>query len=310
MDNPLVSIALCTYNGEKFLAEQLDSIVNQTYSNLEVIVVDDRSSDQTLNILQSYSNQFAYIKVYENEVNLGYIKNFEKAINLCTGEFIALADQDDIWFPNKIEIQIQEIGDNSLIYHDSEFINSDGVSMNKKMSDVINMYQGDSFKPFLFFNSLSGHESLFRRSLIPFSLPFPKGIFHDRWLAYTATNIGSIKYIDQSLVQYRQHENSDTNILKLKRRKSENSIHGNAKIIKALSEFEIFASYKYNKDQKLIDKLLIKYRTRLTSYLCFGLVIFMYSHYKSLLFISKKSTMSKLNFIFKHIWGSKFKADH
>ncbi|AZI25275.1 glycosyltransferase family 2 protein [Pedobacter sp. G11] len=308
MDKPLVSIALCTYNGEKYLVEQLDSIVNQSYPNIEIIAVDDCSSDGTVDILKAYAEKYPYFQVYENEINLGYIKNFEKAIRLCTGEFIALADQDDIWHLNKIAVQVNEIGASILVYHDSTFMNSEGISMNKKMSEVINMYHGESFKPFLFFNSLSGHEAFFKSSLVQYSLPFPKGIFHDRWLAYTATNIGNIKYIDQPLVQYRQHENSDTNILKLKRNKSENSIHGNAKILKALSEFEIFASYQYNKDKSFIDKLLKLYRTRLNAYFCFGLIFFMYANYKSLLFISKKSTMSKLNFIFKHIWGSKFKS--
>jgi len=305
---PLISIALCTYNGSVHLVEQLESIVKQTYPNIEIIVVDDGSKDTTIEILNSYSAKYSYIKIYQNEFNLGYIKNFEKATSLCRGEFIALCDQDDIWLENKLEIQFNEIGANTLIYHDSEFINENGVSLEKRMSDVINMYSGNSSKPFLFFNCLSGHAVLFKKELIEYSLPFPKEIFHDRWLAYTATNIGSIKYIDKSLVRYRQHENSDTNILKLKRNKAENAIHGNAKIVKALSEFEIFAGYKYNKDQKFIDKLLKLYRKRLTSYLCFGLIFFMYAHYKSLLFISKKSSISKLNFIFKHVWGSKLKA--
>jgi len=306
--HPLVSIALCTYNGTVHLEEQLESIIKQTYPNIEVVVVDDGSKDDTIDILNSYSNKYSYFRIYQNEINLGYIKNFEKAISLCKGEFIALCDQDDIWIENKIELQVSEIGAHALIYHDSEFIDENGTSLDKKMSDVINMYSGNSFKPFLFFNCLSGHAVLFKRQLTDYSIPFPKEIFHDRWLAYTATNTGSIKYINRSLVRYRQHENSDTNILKLKRNKTENAIHGNAKIVKALSEFEIFAVYKYNKDQKFIDKLLKLYRNRLTSYLCFGLIFFMYAHYKSLLFISKKSSMSKLNFIFKHVWGSKLKA--
>lgn len=310
MDYPLVSIALCTYNGEKYLVEQLDSIVNQNYENLEIIAVDDQSSDNTLAILKSYAAKHPYFRIYENDVNLGYIKNFEKAISLCKGEYISLCDQDDIWNLNKIGLLIERIGKNTLIYHDSEFIKSDGSSLNKKLSDVINMYEGDTFRPFLLSNSVSGHACLFHRDLVNYCLPFPLGIFHDRWIGFTAGNFGSIKYLDETLVKYRQHEKSDTNILKLKRDKAETILYGRVKIQKTLNELQIFASYNYNKDQKFIDKFLIKYRTRLTSYLCFGLVIFMYSHYKSLLFISKKSTMSKMNFIFKHIWGSKFKADH
>ncbi len=309
MNKPLVSIAVCTYNGEKFLVEQLDSLINQTYNNLEVIVVDDGSKDNTINILQSYVGRFPNIVLHQNEVNLGYIKNFEKAIGLCKGEFIALSDQDDIWLPNKIEVQVAEIGDNILIYHDSEFINDKGISIGKKMSDVIKMYWGDSFKPFLFFNCISGHQCLFKKSLVAYSIPFPKEIFHDRWLAFTATNNGSIKYLDIPLVKYRQHENSDTNILKLKRPIKEHYVHGKTKIYKALNEFEIFAHYKFLNDKVFVNKLLKLYNTRLTNYLCIGLIYFMYAHYQSLLFISKKSTASKLNFIFNHIWGAKFRKE-
>ncbi|PWS31093.1 glycosyltransferase family 2 protein [Pedobacter paludis] len=308
MEHPLVSIALCTYNGERFLKEQLDSIVNQTYPNIEIVVVDDGSTDQTWAILNEYAERYKSFNIYQNDVNLGYIKNFEKAIGLCTGDYIALADQDDIWLPNKIEVQVNEIGEHILIYHNSEFINNEGHSLNKRMSDIINMYQGDNFKAFLFFNSLSGHESLFKKELTKYSLPFPKEIFHDRWLAYTATNVGKLKYINQSLVKYRQHENSDTNILKLEREKVIITPNGKAKIEKTLSEFEVFASYKYNKDTAFIQQLLKLYRTRLNNYLCFRLIFFMYSNYKSLLFISKKSTVSKMNFIFKHIWGGKLKS--
>ena len=308
MAKPLVSIAVCTYNGEKYLLEQLDSIVNQTYQPIEIVVVDDQSSDQTLALLKSYESRFSSLKIYENEVNLGYIKNFEKAISLCSGEFISLCDQDDIWDLNKIELLIEHIGDNVLIYHDSAFINSNGSRLNKKLSDVINMFQGDSYKPFLLSNSVSGHACLFRQNLSAYCLPFPTGIFHDRWIGFTAGKLGAIKYLDKPLVQYRQHEKSDTNILKLKREKAETILYGKVKIEKVLHELEIFASYPFNKDQAFIDKFLKLYRTRLTSYFCFGLMTFMYAHFRSLLFISKKSTISKLNFIFKHIWGTKFKA--
>lgn len=307
MNKPLVSIALCTYNGEQFLVEQLDSIVNQTYPNLEVIIVDDGSKDETISILQSYSKKHTNIKIYQNEVNLGYIKNFEKAITLCSGEYIALSDQDDIWILNKIELQVEEIGNNILIYHDSEFVNQQGASLNKKMSDILKMYEGESYRPFLFFNCLSGHECLFHKSLIAASIPFPKEIFHDRWLAFTATNRGSIKYLDVPLVKYRQHEKSDTNILKLKRSKSEKTIQGNKRIEKTISELEIFFNYAHTQEREFIEGLLKLYRIRLTSYFCFSLVFFLFMHYKSLLYISKKGTLSKLNFIIKHLWGAKFK---
>ena len=85
----LVSIALCTYNGGAYLGEQLDSIVNQSYSPLELIAVDDCSTDNTLDILKEYAAKYPFIKVFVNPENLGYIRNFEKALQLCNGDFIA-----------------------------------------------------------------------------------------------------------------------------------------------------------------------------------------------------------------------------
>ncbi len=304
----LVSIALCTYNGEKYLAEQLDTLVYQTYKDLEIIITDDCSKDATISILKEYAKKFDFIKIYQNEKNLGYIKNFEKAISLCSGDFIALCDQDDIWDKDKIKLQVESIGDHLLSYHDSEFIDPSGRSMKKNLSDVINMYQGGSFKPFLFFNCVSGHACLIKKELADCAIPFPKDLFHDRWLAYTATNLGSIIYLDQQLVKYRQHENSDTNILKLERSETKKEINGVPKIKKSLAELKVMIDFKSNKDQRYLEKLYHLYESRLNSYFCFRLVVMMYANFKTLLFISKKSLVSKLNFVFKHIWGSKFKS--
>lgn len=304
---PLVSIALCTYNGEKHLVEQLDSLVNQTYNNLEIIVVDDCSEDSTLNILKQYKAEYPFFKVYQNRQNLGYIKNFEKAISLCNGDFIALSDQDDIWDSQKIALLTKSINHNILIYHDSEFIDEKEQSLGMSMSDILNMYHGNSYKPFLFFNCISGHAIFFKRELINYCLPFPKEIFHDRWMAFVATNIGSIGYISKKLVHYRQHERSDTNILKLKRANIKPATTGKNKIITIIKELEIFCKYPNIKDKKFISKLHKYYERRLKLYLCIKLVIFIFSHYKSLLYISKKDALSKFNFIFKHIWGGRLK---
>jgi glycosyltransferase involved in cell wall biosynthesis len=103
MQLPLVSIAMCTYNGAKFMAKQLESIINQTYKNLEIVIVDDRSTDDTVAIVEQFAKNDERIKFYQNETNLGFNKNFEKAVNLTTGDYISISDQDDIWLPTKIE---------------------------------------------------------------------------------------------------------------------------------------------------------------------------------------------------------------
>ena len=111
MRDPLISIALCTYNGERFVREQLDSLVNQTYKNIEIIAVDDHSSDQTFAILENYKSKFKNIRTFQNNANLGFRKNFEKALRECTGEYIALSDQDDVWRLDKIAVQMNLISE-------------------------------------------------------------------------------------------------------------------------------------------------------------------------------------------------------
>ena len=104
---PLVSVVLCTYNGEKFLYPQIDSIIAQTYPNLEIIIVDDASSDNTPFILEEYSRKDSRVKYHINSANIGYNKNFEKAFSLASADYIAISDQDDIWESNKIELMMK-----------------------------------------------------------------------------------------------------------------------------------------------------------------------------------------------------------
>src|SRR5665213_1992499 len=216
---PLVSIAMCTYNGAKFLAAQLDTLVTQTYKRIEIIVADDCSTDDTFSILTVYAAKYSQFRIYRNEKNLGFTANFEKAVKLCGGDLIALCDQDDLWDHKKIELQVDAIKEDMLIYHDSEFIHEDGTSMHKNMSDVMNLYRGGEPEVFLFFNCVSGHSILMKKELLNDALPLKKDYFHDWWLAYVATNVGEIDFIPQSLVQYRQHDKSDTNILRIARNK-------------------------------------------------------------------------------------------
>jgi len=211
-----VSIALCTYNGQEFLEQQLQSLVQQTYPHLEIIVVDDHSTDKTIEILAAYQQQYPFIKYFQNEANLGYVKNFEKAISLCDGEYIALCDQDDIWDLDKINLQVSQIGDHALIYHNSSFVDESGNELPGRLSDVYTLYQGDKPHPFLFFNCVSGHSLLFHRKLIPDLLPFDERYFHDRWIAFIAAERGGIKLTEKNLVKYRQHLASSTDALKLK----------------------------------------------------------------------------------------------
>ncbi|MGN0728895.1 glycosyltransferase [Treponema sp.] len=110
-----VSIALATYNGEKYLREQLNSILSQSIQDFELIACDDCSTDSTLQILNEYVEKDIRIKVFANEKNLGFKKNFEKAILLCSGDYIALSDQDDIWTEKHLQVLLENIGKNDLV---------------------------------------------------------------------------------------------------------------------------------------------------------------------------------------------------
>jgi glycosyltransferase involved in cell wall biosynthesis len=304
----LVSIALCTYNGEAYLREQLDSIVNQSYSAIELIAVDDCSSDNTLSILKEYAANYPFIKVFVNPENLGYIKNFEKALKLCSGEFIALSDQDDIWDLHKIEKQVKAIGYHLLIYHDSEFVDQNGQLLNKKMSDIMNLYRGDQPESFLFFNCISGHSVLMKKELRDELLPFPNAYFHDWWMGYVATNLGSIECIDEPLVKYRQHHKADTNILKRKRDNStRNQLSASMKYDKKLRWLKSCAEYSKNKNPGFIQNLYAEFMKNKTVYFSFGLARMIYANRSILFNINKKNSFSKLNFSLKELWGGKIR---
>lgn len=308
-NTPLVSIALCVYNGERFLREQLDSLVNQTYPNIEIIAVDDRSSDTSVSIVREYQQRYPFIKIFENEQNLGYVKNFEKAVNLCQGDLIALSDQDDIWDLDKIRLQVEAIGDSLLVYHDSALIDEDGNDADKKMSDIVNLYSGDNPKIFLLFNCISGHSCMIKKELLQWALPFHKDFFHDQWLAYVAANVGSIAVINQCLVQYRQHGSSSTDILN-KRKKINKKYHENRDIVKMRKELKWLKhcnGYKYNKYPEFVNKLVTLFEERLDTFFSFEYSSLLREDYDSLYYIPRYRKSNKKGFINRHIWGMKSK---
>ncbi|MFC4212090.1 glycosyltransferase [Pedobacter lithocola] len=294
LKNPKVSVAICTYNGAKFIKSQLESVINQTYKNTEIIIIDDKSIDDTVEICRSYIDNRIFLSV--NEQNLGYTKNFEKAIMQCSGKYICLCDQDDIWNLNKIEILVDEIGNNELIYHDSDFIDNDGAKITMPtMAERYHMYQGNNPLPFLLFNCISGHASMFKSDLIKYLLPFDKRFFHDWWLAYVAVNVGSIKFINKVLVNYRQHTDSITDNLSLKP-----TLKNKGKRVKIdLDWLEKIAKFDYNKQPMLISKAFSIFKTLLMGKGRWRAFIFIVSYYDELFYIAnrkRKSLISKINF--------------
>lgn len=208
MSNELIiSVAMATYNGEKYLREQLDSILLQTRLVDEIIVVDDGSSDSTLLILDEYKQRYENIKVFSNKINLGVVKSFELAISLCSGDYIALSDQDDVWFPNKIAVLLEQIGNNLLIHSDDvlvddslQVIESSHFAWGKQV-DKINFFD------YLVNVNVTGCTVMFSRELVNLALPFKSySLPHDWYLTYYAAYLSRIKLYLQPLLYYRQHE--------------------------------------------------------------------------------------------------------
>jgi glycosyltransferase involved in cell wall biosynthesis len=210
----MISIAMCSYNGEKYIKEQIDSILNQTYDDFELVITHDGSTDKTIDIIKEYQLKDNRIKLYENEDNLGFVKNFERAISLCSGEYIALADQDDFWKTNKLEVFIKEIGENIMIYSDA-ILMDENSKLIKNGKELIrpenNLISGHNNKAFLLTNCVSGNTIMFKKELVKHILPIPKDIsFHDIWIAFVASSLGSITYTEESMTYYRRYSDQIT----------------------------------------------------------------------------------------------------
>ena len=203
---PLISIVLASYNGEKYLRPQLDSLLAQDYPSLEFVCVDDASSDESWAILQAYQAKDPRLTILQQSANHGYIATFEKGIRAATGDLIALADQDDIWVPNKISKLFDALGQASLVYSDSELIDARGEKMGQKMSQIKKQIAYDSPLMYTFGAWAPGHSMLFKRDILDTALPFSNYVTHDYLLGFAATCHEGIHYLPIPLVQYRQHE--------------------------------------------------------------------------------------------------------
>lgn len=212
----MISIAMTTYNGEKYLQEQINSILNQTYKEYELIICDDCSSDSTWEIIINNKKNDTRIYGYRNERNIGFINNFEKAINLCSGEYIALSDQDDIWTSDHLEVLVNNIDNASLICSNALLVDNNGLSHNKTMHDILNLsnlnLNEKTIAFFIFYNNfIQGSSSLFKKNLLIHACPFPASTrYHDHWLALNAVMENRIIYLNRVTLLYRQHKKTIT----------------------------------------------------------------------------------------------------
>ena len=302
INNPLVSIAVATYNGGVYLTQQMDTLVMQTYPNLEIIVSDDGSTDGTLEILFEYEKKYSFVSVKQNVAPHGIKRNFENALKYCIGEYIAFSDQDDIWMLDKIEKLVNNIGSHALIYHDSLFVDTHANSLGKTFSTDLRCYSGTNSEAFLLCNCVSGHALLFNRKLLPVVLPFPDARHHDWWLAFRATEHGGVRFYNEVLVHYRQHALSQTDFLRIKKEAVDAQ-----KIEKEDIEwFEACAAVP-SKHQEFYKKWLKHFKVRNEHIFNWQLFLLAIFRMKDLFYMRKKNKISTLLHIIKRSWGEDIK---
>jgi len=205
-----ISVCLASYNGEKFIREQVESILSNLNQDDELIICDDASTDSTCSIIESIPDP--RIKLIKNRKNLGHVKNFEKAISLAQGALIFLSDQDDIWVKGKVEKVVevfQRFNNISLVYHNIQPVDAFGndlkanfpvYSEGKRNSWMFLIRQ--LIKPQIF-----GCGCCLRRNNIKSLFPFPSSVYaHDHWIAVWAAVNGQVFFLKDKLVKYRQHE--------------------------------------------------------------------------------------------------------
>lgn len=214
----MISIAMCTYNGSRFLTEQLTSIANQTRLPDELIISDDNSTDHTLEIARDFARTAPFpVRVIDNLDRAGVIANFERAIASVTGDIVVLADQDDFWFPNKLAATERAFDDPDvgLVFSDAEIADDDLNPTGERLWQYVRLTpalrrrieNGIAIDVLWPGWTISGGTMAFRSALRELVLPIPQDlpILHDGWIAAVAGCVMRIRAIDEPLIKWRQH---------------------------------------------------------------------------------------------------------
>jgi glycosyltransferase involved in cell wall biosynthesis len=211
-----ISVALCTCNGERFLREQLASIAKQTTLPDELVVSDDRSADRTIEIVRAFAASVPFpVRIVQNTRTLGSSENFAQAIRLCSADLIALSDQDDIWYPMRLERSQQELTAHpqaALIFSDADLIDEHnrptGQTLWQRL-EFVGKYKRElmagKYAVLAKHRFVTGATVMFRAALRDHCLPIGVGWIHDEWIAMILAAFGDLKPIDQPLIRYRIH---------------------------------------------------------------------------------------------------------
>ncbi len=216
-NNETIDILLATYNGEKYVKQQIDSILNQTYKNIRLIISDDKSKDNTVEILREYEKIDNRVIVYVQETNLGYIKNFEFLLSKVENEIYMLSDQDDYWLPEKVEKTYSKLKqeDADLVFTDLEVVDQNLETMFPSFNDYMKLTRKinkcKDYKMQYLYNCITGCTLMSKKKFIEKLIPVPaesKYMVHDYWIGIVIGLSGKIAYLPEKTIKYRQHGNN------------------------------------------------------------------------------------------------------
>ena len=220
-----ISVAMCTYNGEKFLREQLGSIASQTLLPSELVICDDGSTDSTWDIVARFAQSAPFpVRPTQNPQNLGSTRNFEQAIRMCRGEYIALCDQDDWWTPDKLHVSVDALRarDAGGVFSDGFLMDDTSKPTGARLWDAVRFDSKREISSFserdsgiatlLRGNIVTGATLLFRSKLRGLLLPFPEEWMHDGWIAWMLVLHSRMIALEKPLIRYRIHETQQVGI--------------------------------------------------------------------------------------------------
>ena len=204
----MISVCMATYNGEKYIKEQIDSILCQIGDDDELIISDDGSTDNTISLVEEvYSDR--RIKIVHNEGNHGYTPNFYNALKQAKGDYIFLSDQDDVWLPNKVETVIKALQNFNFVHSDAVIVDEKLQVISKSHDEANNVKRG--FLPNLLRSRYLGCCMAFDRHVLEALFPVPSYTNtypHDLWIALISEYYFTTTYINKSLILYRRHDSN------------------------------------------------------------------------------------------------------
>lgn len=213
------AVALCTYNGERFLLTQLDSILAGNTLPTEIVIADDGSTDSTLRIVEQWAPRASALGIRVEVIagaNVGVTANFARAIGATSSDIVVLSDQDDAWHPPRLQVALDAFqGDDTLLLHhgNARLVDRDGDDLGLTLfgglsvseAEIAGINAGTAFDVYLRRNVATGATVAFRRELFERAAPLPEGWLHDEWLAIIAAATGTVAATTQTLIDYRQH---------------------------------------------------------------------------------------------------------